>query len=88
VFRDGGLFEAESVDDITDGALIESEKREYIAAARLGDGVEGVGGGGGTRHGETIHSHMGICQAEKDPVFQAQGNQQLTQTGGDLLGRE
>src|SRR5262249_51219920 len=54
---------------ITDRAFVESEKGEDIAAARFGDGVEGVGGCGGARHAETIHSHMGICQAKNFGVF-------------------
>jgi hypothetical protein len=64
VLRDGGLFEAEGVHDITDGALTEGEKGEDVPATGLGNGVESVGRGGGTRHGKKIHSHMGICQAE------------------------
>jgi len=64
VFGNGGLFEAESIHDITDRAFIESEKGEDVAASRFCDGVEGVGGCGGARHRERIHSHMGICQAK------------------------
>src|SRR5690349_750842 len=64
VFGNGGLFEAESIHDITDGAFIESEKREDVAAAGFSDSIEGVGGCGGARHGKTIHSHIGICQAK------------------------
>jgi hypothetical protein len=65
VFRDRGLFEAESVHDISDRAFIDREKGKDIAAARFCDGVEGVGGGGCTRHAERIHAHMGICQLER-----------------------
>jgi hypothetical protein len=65
VFGNGGLFEAESTHDITDGAFIESEKRENVAAAGFSDSIEGVGGCGGARHGKTIHSHIGICQAKR-----------------------
>jgi hypothetical protein len=64
VFGDGGLLEAESIHDITDRTFVESEKGEYVAASRFGDGVEGVGGSGSARHEERIHSHMGICQAK------------------------
>ncbi|HET9320335.1 MAG TPA: hypothetical protein VFO27_11175 [Bryobacteraceae bacterium] len=62
VFGDGGLCKGESVHDITDWAFIEGEKGKDVAAARFCDGVEGVGGGGCTSHGERIHAHMGICQ--------------------------
>ena len=61
---DGRLLEAEGDDDVANGALLEGEIGEDVAAARFGDGVEGVGGGGGTRHGGRIHTHMGICQGE------------------------
>jgi hypothetical protein len=64
MFGDGGLFEAERIDDITDGTFVESEKGKDVAAARFGDGVEGVGGGGGARHKKRIHSHIGICQED------------------------
>ena len=60
---DGGLLKAEGVHDITDGAFIESQKGEDVAATWFGDGVEGVGCGSRTSHGATIHTHMGICQA-------------------------
>jgi hypothetical protein len=61
VFRDGGLLKAEGVHDIGDGAFL---KGEEVAAAGLGDSIKGVGGSGGTSHGKTMHSHMGMCQAE------------------------
>jgi len=59
---DGGLFDAQARDDIADGAFLKGQEGEDIAAARFGDGVEGVGGGGGARHKRRIHTHMGICQ--------------------------
>jgi hypothetical protein len=51
VFRDGRLRQIEIHNDVVYGALLRYEKRENVAAAGLGHGVEGVGGGGGTRHG-------------------------------------
>lgn len=60
----GRLFEVQSIDDFSDGALLEGKEVKDIAAAGLGDGVEGVGSSGGARHGRIIHSHMGICQEE------------------------
>jgi hypothetical protein len=71
VFGDGGLLEAESVHDITDRTFVESEKGKYVAAPRFGDGVEGVGGSGSAGHGERMHSHMGICQAENNGAQRA-----------------
>jgi hypothetical protein len=62
VLRDGGLFEPEDGDDVADRAFPEREKGKNVAATRFGDSVEGVGGCGGARHGERIHTHMGICQ--------------------------
>jgi len=64
MFGDGGLFDAESVHNITDRAFVESEERKYVAAARFGDGVKGVGSCGSARHERIIYSHIGICQAE------------------------
>ena len=60
----GRLLKAEFIDNFADGALLEGEEIENVATAGLGDGVEGVGGGGSTRHKRRIHAHMGICQEE------------------------
>src|SRR5713226_7371601 len=54
----GGLFEVHAGDDFGDGAFLEGEEAEDVAAARLGDGVKGVGGCGGSRHGWRIHTYM------------------------------
>jgi len=64
MFGDRGLLDAESGDDVANGAFLESQEGKNVAAARFGDSVEGVGGCGGARHGRRIHSHMGICQEE------------------------
>jgi hypothetical protein len=64
VFGDGRLLETEGGDDIADRALVESEKRKDVAAAWLGNGIEGIRGGRSARHGRRIHSHIGICQAK------------------------
>ena len=62
MFGDRRLSHAQAGDDIADGKFLQCEETQDVAAAGLGDGVEGVGGCGGTRHEETIHTHMGICQ--------------------------
>jgi len=54
VLGDGGLREMESGDDVVYGALLGYEERENVAPAGFGDGVEGVGGGGGARHERII----------------------------------
>src|ERR1700720_4275209 len=46
----GRLLHLQSVDDLADRALLEGEIVEYLAAAGLGDGVEGVGSGRGACH--------------------------------------
>jgi hypothetical protein len=51
VLGDGRLRQIKGGDDIVDRALLGYEKRENVAAARFGHGIEGVGGGGGARHG-------------------------------------
>ena len=51
VFGDGRLRQIEGGDDVVYGALPGDEKAKNVAAAGFGHGVEGVGGGGGTRHG-------------------------------------
>jgi len=60
VFGNGGLFEAESVHDITDGAFVESEERQYVAAARFCDGVEGVRGCRSARHESNIFPYRNV----------------------------
>src|SRR6266849_6467388 len=62
VLGNGGLFEVHAGDDFGDGAFLEGKEAQDVAAARLGDGVESVGSGGGARHGWRIHTYMGICQ--------------------------
>src|SRR3954469_23870922 len=45
VLRDLGLSEPERAGELADGALTAGEEVEDLPPARLGDGVEGVGGG-------------------------------------------
>jgi hypothetical protein len=59
---DRGLIEADGGNDLTHLVLAHGKKREDLPPAGLGDGVEGVGSGGCSCHGETIHSYIGICQ--------------------------
>jgi hypothetical protein len=63
VLRNRRLLELEAPDDIPYGALLERKEIENLSTTWLGDSVEGVGSGGGSRHGLIIHSHTGICQA-------------------------
>jgi hypothetical protein len=51
VLGDGGLFEAQASDDRPHRTFLWGQEAENRAAARLGNGVEGVGGGGGSWHG-------------------------------------
>ncbi len=55
VFGDGGLGEAEVLDEVVDaltGGV--GEEVDDVTAAGFGDGVEGVGGCGGSGHGGSI----------------------------------
>jgi hypothetical protein len=54
VLGDGGLLDVEGIDDFVDGAFLKDEVVQDVAAARLGDSVEGVGGCGGARHESNI----------------------------------
>jgi hypothetical protein len=60
VLGDGWLRQIEGGDDVVYGALLGYEEAENVAAAGFGHGVEGVGGGGGARHGRIIfpYRHM------------------------------
>src|SRR5579864_7197186 len=62
VLGDGGLLEAHGIDDLADRAFFEREVVQDIAAARFGDSVESVGGGGSPGHGDNIYSDIGMCQ--------------------------
>src|SRR6266849_1775798 len=81
VLGNGGLFEVHAGDDFGDGAFLQGEEAENVAAAGLGDGVEGVGRGGGERHGWRIHTYMGICQ-EKSSVWKKSWLAERTGGGG------
>ena len=50
----GGLRQAQVDHDVANRTLLESEIAQDLAAARLGNGVEGVGGRGGARHEEEV----------------------------------
>jgi len=51
VLRDRRLLQLQTVHDVPDRALLERKKTENLSPTWLGDGVEGVGGGGGSGHG-------------------------------------
>jgi hypothetical protein len=73
VLGNGRLLQAKARDDVAHGTLLRREIAEDVAAARFGDGVKGIGGGGGSRHGQRIHAYMGICKGVFlwSPVAQA-----------------
>src|SRR6266849_1419607 len=54
MFGNRRLRQIESGDDVVDGALLDYEERENVAPAGFCHGVEGVGSGGGARHGRII----------------------------------
>jgi hypothetical protein len=60
VLRDRRLREIKSGDDVVYRALLRYEEAENVAAARFGHGVEGVGGGGGARHGRIIFPYRNM----------------------------
>src|SRR6266404_2222001 len=62
VFGDARLFEAERGDYVAHGALLQGQEGEDSAAARFCDGVEGVGGGGGSRHGTNIYPYRNMSR--------------------------
>jgi hypothetical protein len=51
VLRDRRLLEIEAPHDVPYGALLKRKKIENLSTTWLGDGVEGIGSGGGPRHG-------------------------------------
>jgi len=51
VLRNRRLLQLEAPDDIPYGALRERKETENLSTTWLGDSVEGVGSGGGSRHG-------------------------------------
>jgi hypothetical protein len=54
VLRNRRLGQTQRGDNVIYGALLGDEEGEDVAATRFGDGVEGVGGGGGARHERII----------------------------------
>lgn len=59
---DRRLVKSDGGNDLTDRTLTKREEGEDLPPARFGNGIEGVGSGSRTSHGEKIHSYMGICQ--------------------------
>ena len=51
---DLGLGQAEGADQVVHRPLAAGQDIEDLPPPGLGDGVEGVGGGGGARHGTNI----------------------------------
>src|ERR1700744_4345906 len=62
VLRDRGLLDAEAVDNLVDGTLLKDEVVQDVAAAGLGDSVEGVGGCGGARHETNIFPYRNMSR--------------------------
>src|SRR3954452_21062860 len=62
VLRDLGLRETERAGELANRSLTAGEQVEDLPPARLGHGVEGVGGGRGAGHGPESYSHMGMSQ--------------------------
>jgi hypothetical protein len=60
VLRDLGLSEAEARDEVVDRSLALREEVEDLAPARLGHGVEDIGCGGGSCHGEIIYPYRNM----------------------------
>jgi hypothetical protein len=64
VLGDGRLRQALSDYDVADRAFLEREVAQDFAAAWFGDGVEGIGGGGGARHEGDITFLYGNMSSE------------------------
>jgi hypothetical protein len=64
VLGDGRLFEAEAIDDFVYGALLKCEVIQDVAATGFGDGVEGIGGCGGARHGFNIFPYRNMSRGK------------------------
>src|SRR5258708_24153807 len=58
----GRLLDGESVNNLADGAFFKGQERQDVAAARFGDGVKGVGGGGGAWHGTNIYPYRNMSR--------------------------
>src|SRR5260221_11246927 len=59
----GRLFERECVNNLADGAFFQGDEGQDVAAARFGDGVEGVRGGGSGWHGTNIYPYRNMSSA-------------------------
>jgi hypothetical protein len=71
VLGDGGLRHVEAVNDVSNGSFLGSEKGEDVASARLGDGVEGIGGGGGSRHAVIIFLYRNMSSTNSQALTDA-----------------
>src|SRR5258708_33035261 len=56
----GRLFERQSIHNLADGAFFRGEEGQDVAAARFGDGVKGVRGGGSAWHGTNIYPYRNM----------------------------
>ena len=56
------LRETEPLDEVVHRTLPAGEDAQDLSSPWLGDGVEGVGGCGGSGHGDNIYAHIGIRQ--------------------------
>src|SRR5262249_42840093 len=63
VLGNGRLFHFQGIDDFADGALLEGEVIEDVAATRFGDGVEGVGSCSSPWHGSNIFPYRNMSSA-------------------------
>src|SRR5579863_7427583 len=70
VLRDGRLLELQRGDQVADRTLPEREQGQDLAPARLGHGVEGIGSGGGARHGSDntfLYRNMSSPSSTRSP---------------------
>src|SRR5262249_50802468 len=60
VLGNGRLFHFQGIDDFADGALLKGEEIQNVPAARLGDGVEGVGSCSSAWHDSNIFPYRNM----------------------------
>jgi hypothetical protein len=63
VLGDGRLLQAERCHNLSDGPLGSSKIAQNLPPAGLSNRVESVRSGTCSCHDETLHAHIGICQA-------------------------